>query len=88
MPTQQERNLHIHCAKLLMIDFGVRESRQLEDEVVGLIAKIYHSERMAHSLIVLSVRGFCEVRATIFLKRFLVENGTRAFAMDRGEDEF
>ncbi|MDO8564411.1 MAG: hypothetical protein Q7R88_00250 [bacterium] len=89
MPTKRARHdLHIHCARLLMGDFGVRKDRHLEDEAVRLIADIYDSQRMAHSLIVLSIRGFRQVKATQFLERFLQDNGTRTFSMHRGEDEF
>ena len=78
-----KNNLHVGCADLLMKEFGVQ--KQFRDRVIDLIAQIYHSERMAHCLIILSLRGFRQVNATNSLEYFLRKHGTTDPKREREE---
>lgn len=75
MATKSEKHLHGPCASMLMKEFGV--PHKWGDEVIRLIAEIYHYSRMAHCLIINSIRSDQPSRATIFLERFLQDNGTQ-----------
>ncbi len=74
---------HKACANLLMKESGV--PRRFQKDVVKLIEAIYDSERMAHCLIILSIRGFRPVSATRSLEYFLQANGTKNSAEAREE---
>ncbi len=66
---------HKACAQLLMKERGV--PARFKGEITQAIETIYDGQRMAHTLIVLSIRGFRRVSETRSLEYLLQEYGTK-----------